>query len=117
MMSKTIVIDGREIHCEEDKTVLQIARENGIYIPTLCNHPKLPPDANCRICVVEVEGMRNPQTACNLRPADGMKIQTHSPAILEDRRTVVNLLLSNGNHDCIACEVNGKCELQDAAYH
>jgi formate dehydrogenase major subunit len=115
-MDKKIFIDGKEIAFEGEKTVLQIARENGIHIPTLCYHPKLPPTSNCRVCMVEVEGMRGPQTSCNLMPKDGMKITTDSPAILEDRKTVVNLLLSNGNHDCLACEVNGNCELQNAAY-
>ena len=58
VMSKTIFIDGKEIAFDGNKTVLQVARENGIYIPSLCYHPKLGPASMCRVCVVEVEGMR-----------------------------------------------------------
>ncbi len=112
-----MIIDGMEIPFEGNKTVLQIARENGIYIPSLCYHPRTGPASMCRVCVVEVEGVRALQTACALAAADGMKVQTASPRVLEARRMVVNLLLANGNHDCISCEVNGDCELQDAAYH
>jgi len=116
-MTQTIVMDGMEIPYEGNKTVLQIARENGIYIPSLCYHPRTGPASMCRICVVEVDGMRALQPACALIPKEGLKIQTASPRVLEARRMVVNLLLANGNHDCLSCEVNGDCELQDAAYH
>lgn len=116
-MSKTIFIDGAQFACEDGKTVLEIARENGIYIPTLCYHPRTGPASLCRICVVEVEGMRGLQTSCSLVPADDMKIQTVSPRVIEARRMIVNLLLANGNHNCLSCEANGACELQDAAYH
>lgn len=115
-MSKTIFIDGREFAADGTKTVLQIARENGIYIPSLCYHPKLGALSKCRICVVEVDGTRNLQTSCSLVPSDGMKISTDSKRVIEARKMVVNMLLSNGNHNCISCEVNGNCELQDAAY-
>jgi formate dehydrogenase major subunit len=114
---KTMFIDGVKIEFEANKTVLEIARENGIYIPSLCYHPKLGPAGMCRVCVVEVEGMRSLQTACSLVPTEGMKVRTASPRITEARKMVVNLLLSNGNHNCLSCEVNGDCELQDAAYH
>ncbi|HMB21640.1 MAG: 2Fe-2S iron-sulfur cluster-binding protein, partial [Chloroflexota bacterium] len=117
MMNKTIFIDGRTITLEGNKTVLELARENGIYIPSLCYHPKLDPSSNCRVCMVEVEGMRGLQASCHLTPTDGMKIHTNSPSVLESHSMIVNMLLSNGNHDCLACEVNGDCELQDAAYH
>jgi formate dehydrogenase major subunit len=116
-MGKTISIDGLNVGFDGDKTVLQIARENDLYIPSLCYHPKLGPASMCRVCVVEVEGMRALQPSCALAAADGMKIQTASPRVLEARKLVVNLLLANGNHDCLSCEVNGDCELQDAAYH
>jgi len=115
-MSKKIYIDGMEFAIDGTKTVLQIARENDIYIPSLCYHPKIGPASMCRVCVVEVEGIRNLQTACSMIPADGMKISTDSPRVIEARKMVVNLLLANGNHNCLICERNGNCELQDAAY-
>lgn len=116
-MSKTVVIDGERIAFENGKSVLQIARESDIYIPTLCYHSRTGPASMCRVCVVEVEGMRGLQTACSLLATDGMKIATSSPRVLAARKAVVNLLLANGNHDCLSCEANGACELQDAAYH
>ncbi len=116
-MSKKIYIDGKPIVFEDGKTMLQVARDNGLYIPTLCYHKRTGPASMCRVCVVEVEGMRGLQTSCSLMPTDGMKITTASQRVLDARKTVVNLLLANGNHDCLSCEVNGACELQDAAYH
>ena len=115
-MSKKIFINGSEYAADGEKTVLQIARENGIYIPSLCYHPKLGPASMCRVCVVEVEGMRGLQTSCSLIPHDGMEISTDTPRVIEARKMVVNLLLSNGNHNCISCEKNGNCELQEVAY-
>ncbi len=111
-----IFLDGKEIAFEGKKTVLQIARENGFYIPSLCYHPRLGPASVCRVCVVEVEGMRALQTACSLIAADGMRVRTASARVVEARKMVVNLLLANGNHNCLSCEANGRCELQDAAY-
>lgn len=116
-MSKKMIIDGREITFEGDKTILQVARENDIYIPSLCYHTKIGPASMCRICVVEVEGMRGLQTSCSLAAADQMKIRTNTDTIIESRKMIVNLLLANGNHNCLSCERNGDCELQDAAYH
>ncbi len=115
-MAKKINIDGREISFEGNKTIIQVARENDIYIPSLCYHPKLGPASMCRICVVEVEGMRGLQTSCSTAAADGMKVKTDTPKVIESRKMIVNLLLANGNHNCISCEVNGDCELQEAAY-
>ena len=113
-MAKTIHIDGKAIPFEGNKTVLQIARENGIYIPSLCYHPRLGPASKCRVCGVEGEGMRALQTACSLMPTDTMKVQTASERVIEARKMVVNLLLANGNHNCLYCDMNGDCELQEA---
>lgn len=115
-MTNKIFIDGVELAFEGNKTILQVARENNIYIPTLCYHPKFGPSSNCRVCMVEVEGMRGLQASCSVAASDGMQVRTNTPLVLEARRMVVNMLLSNGNHDCLSCEANGDCELQDAAY-
>jgi len=115
-MNGKIFIDGREFPNDGTRTVLEIARENGIYIPSLCYHPKLGAASMCRVCVVEVDGQKNLQTSCSLIPADGMVISTDTPRVIEARKMVVNMLLANGNHNCIACEMNGDCELQEAAY-
>jgi len=115
-MSVNITIDGRKVTCNEGKTILQAAKDEGIYIPSLCYHPKTGPASKCRICVVEVEGARDLQTACSVPVTDGMVVRTATEQVLDVRRMVVDLLLSNGTHDCLSCEANGVCELQDAAY-
>jgi predicted molibdopterin-dependent oxidoreductase YjgC len=116
-MSVKMLIDGREVAFEGKKTVLEVARDNGFYIPSLCWHKKIGPASMCRVCVVEIDGMRGLQTACSVEAAEGMKVTTDSPSIKEARKLVVNLLLANGQHNCLSCEANGECELQDAAYH
>lgn len=112
-----ITINDRTMKAKEGQTVLQAARENSIYIPSLCFHPKTGPAGKCRVCVVEVEGVSGLQTACTLEVKDGMNVITDSDKVLEAQRLVVNLLLSTGKHDCLSCEQNGICELQDAAYY
>lgn len=111
------VINGRSVACEPGQTILQAARANGVYIPSLCYHEKTGPAAKCRACAVEVEGMRGLQTACSIPVKDGMVVRTNSEAALAAQKMVINLALSNGQHDCLACEKAGVCELQDAAYH
>jgi len=112
-----ITINDRTMKAKEGQTVLQAARENSIYIPSLCFHPKTGPAGKCRVCVVEAEGVSGLQTACTLEVKDGMNVITDSEKVLEAQRLVVNLLLSTGKHDCLSCEQNGICELQDAAYY
>ena len=92
----TITIDGQEIQAEEGQTVLEIAKANGIEIPTLCYHPLLSPYGACRLCTVEVtqRGRSSLQTSCTYPAADGLTVQTHSPAVLEARKLVLGLLLS-----------------------
>jgi predicted molibdopterin-dependent oxidoreductase YjgC len=112
-----ITIDGSEYNAQPGQTVLEVARENGIYIPTLCYHAKLGPLARCRVCVVEIEGMRGLQPSCNVKVTDNMQVCTESEQIREGRKMVVQLLLSSGGHDnCMVCEKSGICELQDVAY-
>jgi formate dehydrogenase major subunit len=113
-----ITINGVSCQAQEGTTVLAAARANGIYIPSLCFHPKTGAAARCRACAVDIEGMRGGlQTACSTPVRDGMVIRTDSEAVKTAQTMVINLLLANGQHDCLACEKSGVCELQDAAYH
>lgn len=112
-----ITINNKIIEAREGQTVLEAARENGLYIPALCYHKKTGPAAKCRACVVEVEGMRGLQTSCTIPVKEGLNVTTNSANVLDAQRLVVNLLLSSGHHDCVSCEQNGNCELQDAAYY
>jgi len=89
-----LTIDGKELSVEEGQTLLEAARENGIEIPTICFHEKTTANALCRICVVEVEGMRTLQPACIVRAANQMKVQTRSERVLRARRTILEMLAS-----------------------
>lgn len=111
-----IFINGKEYEAKQGQTVLQAARDNGVYIPSLCYHRKTGPAGKCRVCVVEIDGMRGLQTSCTVSVKDKMRITTDSENVRNAQRLVVDLLLSSGRHDCLACEQNGACELQDAAY-
>jgi formate dehydrogenase major subunit/formate dehydrogenase alpha subunit len=88
-------LNNHELEVPDGTTILQAARANGITIPTLCDHPDLTPHGGCRLCVVEVEGARVPQAACTLAAANGMKVRTESPALTQQRKTVLELLLTN----------------------
>jgi predicted molibdopterin-dependent oxidoreductase YjgC len=112
----SIVIDGKAVEFQLGATVLEAAREQGIKIPSLCFHPKTGPSGRCRVCLVEVEGQKGLQTACTLAARNGMTVMTSTLRVLEARRMVVDLLLSSGEHNCLICEQNGQCELQDIAY-
>ncbi len=91
-MSVKLIIDGQEINAEQGATLLDAARENGMDIPTICFHEATTSNALCRICVVEVEGMRLLQPACIVQAADGMKVQTKSERVVRARRTILEML-------------------------
>ena len=112
-----IYINGVACQAEPGQTVLQVAKDNGYYIPSLCYHPKTGPAGKCRVCIVSIEGMYGFQTSCNLPIKDGMKVTIDTEELKAHQRLVVDLLLSSGKHDCLSCEQNGNCELQDAAYY
>jgi len=111
-----ITIDGHALTVPGNSTILQAARSAGIRIPTLCDHPALKPIGACRICLVEVEKQRVLQPACTFPVSEGMVVHTHSPSVMEARRFVLELLLSDHPLDCMTCESGGSCELQDLAY-
>lgn len=111
-----LTIDGRPVVARPGQTVLQVAREQGTYVPSLCYHPRLGQAGLCRVCVAEVEGMNGLQTTCTLPVREGMEVRTSTALVQEARRMNVELLLASGVHDCLACEATGRCELQDAAY-
>ena len=93
-MAITLMIDGQEMTAEEGKTLLDVARENGRDIPTICFHEATTANALCRICVVEVEGMRLLQPACIVRAANDMKVQTRNERVDRARRTILEMLAS-----------------------
>ena len=111
-----IVIDGKELQVREQTTILDAARANGIFIPTLCYHAKLTPFGGCRLCLVDIKGMPKPIASCTAAVTEGMEIATSTPQIEELRRLVLELILSDHPNDCMVCEKAGNCTLQELAY-
>ncbi len=109
----TVTINGRELEIPPGTTLLRAARAAGISIPSLCDYELLAPIGACRMCLVEVEGMKRLQTACTLLPADGMAVTTESEVLSKARRDVLELLLINHPLDCPFCDKSGECDLQD----
>ncbi len=114
-MKVKIKIDGIEYEVPSHYTVLDACKEAKIDIPTLCFLKGLNETGACRMCVVEVDGARSLQASCVLKVRDGMKIKTNSKRVQQSRVTTLELLLANHNKDCLKCNRNGKCELQDLA--
>lgn len=137
---QTVFVNGHQFGFESGETILDVARRNHIDIPTLCHLKGTTPTGACRICVVEVEGARTLMPSCSTPATPGMKVQTESPAVIEARRLIIQLMLSSGNHNCAVrgsddqewtafqlkvqgedgsdelCPVWGDCRLQDLAY-
>lgn len=111
-MEVKIIIDGKEITADQNQTILQVARQNNINIPTLCYLKDVNEPASCRVCVVEVVGAKNLVTSCTTKIKQGMVIKTNSPKVLKARKTAIELLISNHNKNCLNCSKNLKCELQ-----
>jgi len=112
----TLTIDGQKVTVPAGTTVLEAARQAGIFIPTLCHDPDFPGFGACRLCVVEIPGMRNLPASCVTAAADGMVVYTASEAVIEARRTILDLLLANHPLDCLTCAKNGDCRLQDYCF-
>ena len=107
-----LVIDNKPVEVEEGTTILEAARQNGIDIPTLCFLKDINEVGDCRMCIVEVEGRKGFATSCIQTVEEGMVVKTHSPEILEARKTILDLILSNHHKDCLTCSRSGNCELQ-----
>lgn len=111
-----LTINDKKITVPTGTTILNAARRSGIYIPTLCDDPRLEPYGGCRLCLVQVKGMPKPVTACTTPATDGMEIQTSNEEIEHQRRTIIELLLSDHPVDCMVCEKAGDCTLQELSY-
>ena len=136
----TLMLNDREVSFETGQTLLEVARENGVQIPTLCHLEGTTPTGACRICVVEVKGARGLVPSCATPAVDGMEVHTESPRVVEARRVLLNLMLGCGNHNCAVhcdpgaewtarqmaaiendgeddlCPAWGDCRLQDLAF-
>ncbi|MGC8976282.1 MAG: formate dehydrogenase subunit alpha [Candidatus Ratteibacteria bacterium] len=111
-----IYINGNKIITEKGKTILEVAKENNIEIPHLCNHPYLIPNGACRLCIVEVKGEKRPVASCTYPVYDGMEVFTDTEKIKNLRTITLQLILSDHPLDCMTCEKSGECLLEKYAY-
>jgi bidirectional [NiFe] hydrogenase diaphorase subunit len=109
---KTLKIDDRDVSARQDETILEVARQNGIFIPTLCELKGLSLVGACRLCLVEVRGTARLLPACVTRVEEGMEVTTNSPRLQKYRRQILELLFTERNHICSVCVSNGHCEMQ-----
>jgi bidirectional [NiFe] hydrogenase diaphorase subunit len=115
MSVHTLQIDGVECAGSDDQTLLEVARENGVAIPTLCHLDGLSDVGACRLCVVEVAGTPKLLPACTTVVTDGMVVTTTSPRLDGYRHTIIEMFFVERNHVCAVCVANNSCELQDRA--
>ncbi|GAX62117.1 formate dehydrogenase subunitA (FdhA) [Candidatus Scalindua japonica] len=111
-----LTINDKTYEVEQGKTVLEVARANDIWIPTLCHDNRLEPYGGCRICLVEIEGARQLMPSCISRVNEGMVVRTETENVRRTRKGVLEYILSDHPLDCMTCEATGCCELQDVAY-
>jgi len=115
-MSENIkfILDDKVCYATPGQTIMDAARDNGVFIPSLCHVEGIKPAGSCRICNVKVNG-RN-MTACTTPVAEGMVVENNLPELEEMRKAIVEVLFVAGNHFCPACEKSGNCELQALGY-
>lgn len=107
-------IDGKECTAKSGQTIVEAAKDNGIYIPTLCHFDGLKPAGTCRICTVKVGGRS--MAACTTPVTSGMVVENKTPELEDARKAIVEMLFVEGNHMCPTCEKSGNCELQALGY-
>jgi bidirectional [NiFe] hydrogenase diaphorase subunit len=112
----TLTINGEHVSAHDNQSLLDIAREHDIHIPTLCHLDGLSDVGACRLCLVEIEGTPRLFAACRTKPTEGMAVRTDTDRLKRYRRMIVEMLASEGNHQCAVCVVNNHCELQNLAY-
>lgn len=115
-MDCQLIVNNKLIIGKQGDTILDTLRRNGIHIPTLCNIKEMFPTGACRLCMVEVKGRQELVPACSFPIEENLIIETHSPIVVNARKTIVELLLSRHPDDCLYCERNERCELQTLAY-
>jgi bidirectional [NiFe] hydrogenase diaphorase subunit len=112
---KTLKIDGQDVSARPEETILDVARQNNIFIPRLCELPGLSAIGACRLCLVEVKGANRLLAACVTRVEEGMEVTTRSELLDRYRRKILEMLFAERNHICSVCVSNGHCELQGLA--
>jgi len=108
------IIDGKKCIAEEGQNLIEAAKENGVYIPTLCHLKNVIPSGSCRICNIKCNGKH--MTACTSKVHENMRIENNTKEITELRKIIIETLFVSGNHYCPSCEKSGNCTLQALAY-
>lgn len=108
----TLKIDGIDVSGRADETILEVARENNVDIPTMCYVEGLSAIGACRLCLVEVTGINKLLPACTTKISEGMDVTTQSEKLLNYRQMIQGMMFSERNHVCSSCVSNGHCELQ-----
>ena len=111
-----LTIDGTPVTVPKGTLVIEAARRMGVMIPHFCYHPKLKPDANCRMCLVEIEKMPKLQTSCSTTVAEGMAVRTATSVVNDAHKSVLEFILANHPLDCPVCDQGGRCDLQDFSH-
>jgi len=111
-----LTIDGKEVTGEKGDTILKVCEENGIYVPTLCHHERLPDVGACRMCIVEIKDVKDLKPACVTPAEDGMVVTTDNEEIHAVRKMNLEFLLAEHPNDCMTCGSYGQCELQELVY-
>ena len=114
-MSKIVnfKINGKDVESKKGETILQVARKNDIYIPTMCYISKTTPCASCRMCVVEAEGVDGFVLSCNTPPTEGINITTENAELAVERTNIMKLYDVNHPLECGVCDKSGECDLQN----
>lgn len=113
-MSIQISLDGHQVTTGEGHNLVDVAAENGVYIPTLCYLKGKPCLGTCRVCSVRVNGQIT--AACSIPVSDGMEVQVNEPELIDMRKALIEILFVEGNHNCPSCEKSGRCDLQATGY-
>ncbi len=108
----TFTLNDELVSAGDDQSLLEVIREQGIEIPTLCHMNGLSERGACRLCLVEIAGIPKLMAACTTRPAEGMVVSTHTDRLVAYRKMIIEMLLAERNHYCAVCVMNGNCELQ-----
>jgi NADP-reducing hydrogenase subunit HndD len=116
MATSTLTLDGKTVEFTPGQSILEVAQDNGVDIPTLCHLKGCRATGSCRICVVEVKGARTLMASCSTPAGPGMEVSTNTEMVHKTRKLITELLISSGTHNCMTCESNGDCRLQDLAY-
>ncbi len=114
METITFKIDGRDCTAEKGQNLIEAAKQNGIFIPTLCHFKHLNPLGSCRVCTVKNNG--HTIAGCIVKVAEGMEIKVNTPELLDARKAVLEMMFVEGNHFCPSCEKSGDCDMQNLAY-